>query len=132
MSCKIYPPEIPIKDCRLPKYLPQQFGPYYDNDPNSVIKYKEIPTYLTSRLQTDIKNKQLLNMEVRNHLKTELIEQNKDALIEDKAYEQETAAIIEPFYYDTDAQNYTSWLCSLCIIIVICFYFKLKVDKSMG
>lgn len=26
--------------CNLPKYGPQQFGPYYDNDPNSVIKYR--------------------------------------------------------------------------------------------
>jgi hypothetical protein len=51
MSCKIFPPEIPIKNCKLPKYLPQQFGPYYDDDPNSVIKYKNIPTYLTSQTQ---------------------------------------------------------------------------------
>lgn len=51
MSCKIFPPEIPIKNCKLPKYLPQQFGPYYDDDPNSVIKYKNIPTYLTSLTQ---------------------------------------------------------------------------------
>lgn len=28
-----------------PKYLPQQFPPYYDNiDPNSIIKYREWPT----------------------------------------------------------------------------------------
>lgn len=26
--------------CNLPKYGPQQFGPYYDSDPNSVIKYR--------------------------------------------------------------------------------------------
>lgn len=51
MSCKIFPPEIPIKNCKLPKFLPQQFGPYYDDDPNSVIKYKSIPTYLTSQTQ---------------------------------------------------------------------------------
>lgn len=74
-SEKIYPPEIPIKDCRLPKYLPQQFGPYFDNDPNSVIKYKDIPVYLTSRLQVDIENKELLKMEVKNRILDDIIEQ---------------------------------------------------------
>ncbi len=58
MSCKIFPPEIPIKNCKLPKYLPQQFGPYYDDDPNSVIKYKTIPTYLTSNIVETFTNEE--------------------------------------------------------------------------
>lgn len=42
MSCKIYPP---IKH----KLLPQQFGPYNDIDPNSIIKYKkELYGYIPS------------------------------------------------------------------------------------
>lgn len=42
MSCKIYPP---IEH----KLLPQQFGPYDDIDPNSVIKYKkELYGYIPS------------------------------------------------------------------------------------
>ena len=73
-SEKIYPPQIPIKSLKLPKYLPQQFGPYFDNDPNSVIKYKDIPTYLTSRLQTNIENKELLKMEVKNRIIDDLVE----------------------------------------------------------
>jgi hypothetical protein len=102
MSCKLFPPEIPIKNCKLPKYLPQQFGPYYDDDPNSVIKYKDIPTYLTSRLQEDIKNKLLLQMEVKNHSK-------------DKN-------IIEPF--NDEQYNYTALLIAICIIIVFLLFNK--------
>lgn len=41
MSCKIYPP---IK-C---KFLPHEFGPYDDVDPNSIIKYKKNPNYIPS------------------------------------------------------------------------------------
>jgi hypothetical protein len=40
MSCKIYPP---IKNV----FLPHQFGPYKDVDPNSIIKYKN-PNYISS------------------------------------------------------------------------------------
>ncbi len=61
MSCKIFPPEIPIKNCNLPKYLPQQFGPYYDDDPNSVIKYKNTPTYLTSNIIEKFDNNEEYN-----------------------------------------------------------------------
>lgn len=41
MSCKIYPPVA----C---KFLPHEFAPYDDIDPNSIIKYKKNPNYIPS------------------------------------------------------------------------------------
>ena len=41
MSCKIYPPVAY-------KFLPHEFGPYDDVDPNSIIKYKKNPNYIPS------------------------------------------------------------------------------------
>ena len=100
-SEKIYPPEIPIKDCRLPKYLPQQFGPYFDNDPNSVIKYKDIPVYLTSRLQVDIENKELLKMEVKNRILDDIIEQ----------------------FPNQDGDNYITLLITIIVLATLIMYF---------
>jgi len=41
MSCKIYPPVAG-------KFLPHEFGPYDNIDPNSIIQYKKCPNYIPS------------------------------------------------------------------------------------
>lgn len=56
--CNISPDRNPIEIEGLPHYLPIQFKPYLDSDPNSIIKYKSMSTYL-SNMHTTINPKNI-------------------------------------------------------------------------
>lgn len=79
-SCKIYPPQIPVKECDLPKFLPQQFPPYLDSDPNSIIKYKKIPSYLSSKIISPVLIEQEKRLE--KGMETALLYKLLDTVIE--------------------------------------------------